>query len=97
MEFEFDAELFVWTGPAPWYFVRVPDEHSPPLADASEFVSYGWGMLPVTAAIGGTRWDTSLFPKDGRYLLPVKAAVRRAERLDDGDRATVRLRLRDGW
>ena len=43
---------------------------------------------------GDSVWETSLFPKDGRYIVPVKAAVRRAEELDDGDVPTVRLRIR---
>jgi hypothetical protein len=30
-------------------------------------------MIPVTAQIGGTDWKTSLFLKDGRYIVPVKA------------------------
>ncbi|MFG2011308.1 DUF1905 domain-containing protein [Micromonospora sp. NPDC048868] len=54
-------------------------------------VSYGWGMIPVAARIGKTGWSTSLFPKDGRYIVPVKAAVRRAEGLAVGDTVTVRL------
>lgn len=42
-------------------------------------------MIPVTVQIAATKWATSLFPKDGRYIVPVKAAVRRAERLELGD------------
>jgi Domain of unknown function (DUF1905) len=57
----------------------------------ADLVSYGWGMIPVTARIGATRWTTSLFPKDGRYIVPVKAVVRKAEGLDVGDTVTVRL------
>ena len=34
---------------------------------------------------------TSLFPKDGGYLVPVKDAVRRAEGLEQGDVVTVQL------
>jgi hypothetical protein len=48
-------------------------------------------MIPVTARIGATKWTTSLYPKDGRYIVPVKADVRRAERLEVGDQVTVRL------
>jgi uncharacterized protein DUF1905 len=48
-------------------------------------------MIPVTARIGGTTWTTSLFPKDGRYVVPVKAVVRRAEGLDEGMSTEVRL------
>jgi hypothetical protein len=46
------------------------------LGATSAFVTYGWGMIPVTAQIGRTGWKTSLFPKDGRYIVPVKAWVR---------------------
>jgi hypothetical protein len=56
-------------------------------------VSYGWGMIPVTAQIGRTKWETSLFPKDGRYVVPLKAAVRKAETLDLGDTVSVRLTI----
>jgi hypothetical protein len=50
-------------------------------------------VIPVSARIGRTTWTTSLFPKDGGYLLPVKAVVRRAERIDLGDEVAVLLRL----
>jgi hypothetical protein len=91
MDLEFSGELWFWKGPAPWHFVTVPEEDSGELEFSSSSVSYGWGMIPVTAQIGGTGWQTSLFPKDGRYIVPVKAAVRRAEGLELGD--TVDLRL----
>jgi hypothetical protein len=94
VELEFTGELWFWRGPAPWYFVTVPEAESRLLEDESPFVSYGWGMIPVTARIGGSAWDTALFPKDGRYVVPVKAAVRTAERLDEGDRTLVRLAVR---
>jgi hypothetical protein len=54
-------------------------------------VSYGWGMIPVRAQIHGTEWRTSLFPKDGQYIVPVKAQVRTAEGLEVGDTVTVSL------
>ncbi|GAB4051843.1 DUF1905 domain-containing protein [Catellatospora paridis] len=91
MDMEFSGEIWFWRGPAPWYFVTVPEAQCQALQDASSQVSYGWGMIPVTARIGATGWTTSLFPKDGRYLVPVKAVVRRAEGLDAGDMVTVRL------
>jgi Domain of unknown function (DUF1905) len=91
MDLEFSGALWYWRGPAPWHFVTVPDEHVPDLADAAERLSYGWGCLPVTARIGGTTFTTSLFPKDGAYIVPVKADVRRKERLEVGDTVTVGL------
>ncbi|WP_250008630.1 DUF1905 domain-containing protein [Actinoplanes sp. M2I2] len=91
MDVEFSGEIWFWRGPAPWHFVTVPDEECGALESASSLVSYGWGMIPVTAHIGGTSWTTSLWPKDGRYIVPIKTAVRRGEDLDVGDTVTVRL------
>jgi hypothetical protein len=94
MEIAFAGELWFWKGPSPWYFITVPDEECELLRAESTVVSYGWGMIPVRAGIGGSEWATSLFPKDGKYLVPVKAAVRRAERLEEGDTLSVRLTIR---
>ena len=91
MNLEFRGQIWFWKGPAPWHFVTVPDAECGALEAASALVTYGWGMIPVTAEIGNTGWTTSLFPKDGRYIVPVKAWVRRAERLELGDMVTVRL------
>jgi hypothetical protein len=91
MNLVFVGEIFLWEGPAPWHFVSVPDEESRELEAVSPRASYGWGMIPVLVRIGATEWKTSLFPKDARYVVPVKAAVRRAEKLAVGDAVTVRL------
>lgn len=91
MDLRFTGELWHWRGPAPWYFITVPEADSHALQAISSAVSYGWGMIPVRARIGGTEWETSLFPKDGCYVLPVKASVRRGEGLDEGSSATVWL------
>jgi hypothetical protein len=91
MDLEFSGELWFWKGPAPWHFVTVPDDDCSEIEAMSTVVSYGWGMIPVTARIGKTRWTTSLWPKDGRYIVPVKTDVRRAEGLRLGDTVKVRL------
>jgi Domain of unknown function (DUF1905) len=88
---EFSGEVWFWRGPSPWHFVTVPERECRELEATAAIVSYGWGMIPVAARIGATRWTTSLFPKDGRYIVPVKAWVRKAEGLDVGDTVTVRL------
>jgi hypothetical protein len=91
MTLEFTGEMWFWKGPAPWHFVTVPEEECGALGAAAAFVTYGWGMIPVTAQVGKTGWKTSLFPKDERYIVPVKASVRRAEGLEVGDLVMVRL------
>ena len=56
-------------------------------------VTYGWGVIPVTAQVGETEFMTSLFPKDGRFLVPLKDRVRRAEGLELGDVVQLRLTI----
>ena len=93
MNFEFDGEIWYWRGPAPFFFVTVPEEQCRDLKAILTLVTYGWGMIPVTARIGRTEWKTSLFPKDGRYLVPIKDSVRKAEELGEGDSVTLRLEV----
>jgi hypothetical protein len=94
LDLTFSGEIWYWRGPSPYHFITVPDEPSMALHAISAEVTYGWGMIPVRARIDGTDWETSLFPKDGRYLVPVKDAVRAAEELTAGDIVTVRLTVR---
>ena len=94
MNLEFDGKIWFWKGPAPWFFVTVPEKQSRDLKAISGIVTYGWGVIPVHVQIGKTEWQTSLFPKDGRYLVPIKASVRTAENLEEGDKVTVRLEVR---
>jgi hypothetical protein len=91
VDLEFSGEIWFWKGPSPFHFVTVPEDDCAELEAAAAFVSYGWGMIPVAAGIGETEWTTSLYPKDGRYVVPLKAWVREAEGLDVGDTVTVRL------
>ena len=87
----FTGEVWEWRGPAPFHFVTVPAGQSGVLHELASVVSYGWGMVPVRARIGGTGWRTSLWPKDDGYVLPLKAAVRRAEGIELGDTVAVQL------
>ena len=93
MDLEFSAPMFEWRGPAPYHFVTVPDDEAEELRDAAAYVTYGWGMIPVTVRLGGSTWTTSLWPKDGGYIVPLKLAVRRAEGVEVDDVVTVRLTL----
>ncbi len=85
--------LWHWRGPSPYHFVTVPEDESAEIEAAASLVTYGWGMVPVTARIGTTTWTTSLFPKDGGYIVPIKDAVRKPEHLEVGDLVTVRLTI----
>ncbi len=93
MIIEFEGRIIYWRGPAPFLFVAVPEEQSQDIKTISPLVTYGWGVIPVRAQIGKTEWQTSLFPKDGRYLVPIKVSVQKAEGLDVGDDVAIRLEV----
>jgi hypothetical protein len=87
----FSGPVWEWRGPAPHHFVTVPEAEAGMLEAISEMVTYGWGMIPVTLRMGATEWTTSLWPKDGGYIVPLKAAARKAEGVEVGDVIDLRL------
>jgi hypothetical protein len=96
MILEFNGEAIWWRGPAPFVFVPVPPGLSAEIKAIAPRVTYGWGVIPVTARIGTTEYTTSLFPKDGIYLVPVKVAVQKAETVQVGDIVNIRLEVGTG-
>ncbi|MBT0995574.1 DUF1905 domain-containing protein [Cellulomonas sp. DKR-3] len=97
MEFEFEARLRLWDARKSdsWTFADLPTSVADEIADEAEGVARGFGSVRVEVTIGATTWRTSIFPGATTYVLPVKAAVRRAESVEAGDVARVRLRLVD--
>lgn len=91
MELEFEGVVVFWRGPAPWHFVSVPGGQADAIAAVAARVTYGWGMVPATVTLGGSTWTTSLWPKDGGFLVPIKTSVRLAEDVEVD--SVVRLRL----
>lgn len=94
MVIEFKGRIFQWRGPAPYLFVAVPDRQSAEIRAVSKLVTYGWGVIPVVVKVGKTEWTTSLFPKDGRYLVPIRMSAQKAEKLKEGDEIRLNLELR---
>lgn len=93
MRLEFSGTLWYWRGPAPWYFITVPPDQCHDLQAILTLVTYGWGMIPVQAQIGKSTWMTSMFPKDGGYIVPIKTSIRKAEKLEEGDMVAVSLEV----
>ncbi|MGC5627743.1 DUF1905 domain-containing protein [Georgenia sp. Z1344] len=93
MDLEFSGEIIHWRGPAPFLFVPLPPDPREAVREVRREATYGWGVIPVTARIGETTFTTSLFPRDGGYLLPVKVAVQRAEGIGLGDEVSVRMAI----
>ncbi len=98
------STLWLWTSdkaPASWHFMTIDGEageviHALALMRRLESGRRrGWGSMKVSATIGDTDWETSIFPANEAkgWLLPVKAAVRKAEGLVTGDKVTVTITI----
>ena len=92
MEIEFSSVLVEWRGPSPYHFLPLPPDDAELVDEVKAEVVY-WGVVPVRARIGDTAFTTSMFPREGTWFLPVKDAVRRAERVALGDVVDVRLHI----
>lgn len=93
MELEFEAVLVEWRGPAPFYYAKLPADAADLITGVKKLVTYGWGAIPADAEINGVTFTTSLFPKDGTYLLPLKASVRKQIGVTVGDVVGVSMRV----
>ncbi len=93
------AAIWQWRPEKPsaasWYFATIDGQTSAEIRYAALGRTGGFGSIRVTATLGETTWQTSLFPhkESGRFLLPMKAAVRKAEGVGVGDVVTVRLEV----
>lgn len=89
--FEFEAEVIHWRGPSPYFFVPLPAAEAEEIRRLSKVLTYGWGMIPVEAVIGGVAFTTSLFRKNETYYLPLKDAVRKQAAITAGDLVAVAM------
>ncbi len=81
MRLTFSGRIWEWRGPAPYHFVTVPPAESEMIGEIAAVVTYGWGMIPVSVTIGATTVTTSLWPKDGGYVVPIKKLLQDREGL----------------
>lgn len=96
MKLSFKANLWVWDGPSPWYFVTVPKKESSLIRSRFRQVHRGWGSIPVEVMIGASVWKTSIFwEKKGTYLLPVKKEIRIREKLTVNKKIDLGLKIGD--
>jgi hypothetical protein len=95
LQCRFTAELWMYQGKSAWFFVTLPRDESQKIQFFAASPRRGFGSVRVTAQIGGTEWQTSIFPdsKSKSYVLPVKAAVRKKESLAAGKPVAVTLTM----
>ena len=95
--FEFEAPLWIWNGGSgtSWHFITLPFEITDEIDELCSETKKGFGSVRVKATIGRTAFTTSIFPSKEQksFILPVKAAVRKAEDLADGTACAVSLEL----
>lgn len=97
--FEITAKMWRWQGNDPaagsWHFLTVEGQTAAEIRYAALGRTRGFGSIRVTATVGATRWQTSLFPhrESGGFILPLKAEVRQRENLETGQQVTVTLEV----
>lgn len=94
-KYHIKSKVWLYPGDAAWYFVSIPKKESARIKIDFEKQKRGWGSLPVKITLGKTIWQTSIFPdkKSGMYLLPLKAEVRKKERIFKGITITFLLEI----
>lgn len=102
-EWTFSGPVWLWKGQnadgkpsaTSWHFLTIAGAVAEAVRAAAPGRSAAWGSVYVSVTLGATSWKTSLFPSKNvaGYLLPIKAAVRKAERVAEGDVVTVKLRV----
>ena len=90
-QFSFEAEVFHWRGPSPFFFAPLPTPEAEEIRRISKRVTYGWGMIPVEAEINGVVFTTAMFARDGTYYLPLKDAVRKKADVTAGDKIAIEM------
>lgn len=92
MKWTVRADVIEWRGPSPYFYLPMSGEESADLKIEAAGLKY-WGQVAVQVVIGGTTFTTAVFPKDGRYLVPLRAAIRKAEGIELGTRVSATVRL----
>jgi hypothetical protein len=95
-KYRLKLKVWVYPGLAGWHFVSLPKKESEEIKKNFDHLKKGWGSLPVIVAVSKTSWKTSIFPdkKSGMYLLPLKAEVRKKERIIKGVEIKLLLEIK---
>ncbi len=92
----FSGKLWKYGGKSSWWFISLPVEDSEDIQKICSHRKRDFGSIGVTATIGNSTWQTSLFRDTKRncYLLPIKRSVRVAEDLQENSSYEVTIEIR---
>ena len=81
------SKVLLYPGMSGWHFVSIDKKTSDKIRKTQIGKKrIGWGSIPTNITIGKTTWKTSIFPsRDGTYLLPLRAEIRKKEAVYEGD------------
>lgn len=93
MRYNCRGKVWVSPGEGGWRFVTIPEALSRRIEAFAPGPRPAFGSVRVVVSIGKITWRTSLFPdkRASGYLLPLKADVRKRERIADGDIVDITL------
>lgn len=93
--YAFSAKVWIYSGAGGWHFVTLPKKLAAEIQFFHSGLQKNFGSIAVTASIGHTSWKTSLFrdSKSASYLLPLKADVRKKEKIMANQKLHVRLTI----
>ncbi len=96
--YDFKGRVWLYPGMVAWHFVTLPKKESEEIKARYVMLTRGFGSLKVKVMIGKTSWDTSIFPdkKEGTYLLPIKASVRKKEKIQAGETIGFTVEIKGG-
>jgi hypothetical protein len=91
IKYEFLAEPWQYAGPGGWYFISIPEKVAKEIRENLKWQEEGWGRMKITAEIGSSQWKTSIWfdTKRNTYLLPLKADIRKKEKIEAGNSIDV--------
>lgn len=76
-----------------WTMVSLPKELAATIRNDFKDREEGWGRLKINAKIGHSQWQTAIWfdTKQETYLLPLKAAIRKKEKITEGQVVEVTI------
>lgn len=96
INYEFSSSVYYYSSSPQmtgWTMGSLPKNLSSAIREAFKSLEEGWGRLKVTAKIGQTEWQTAIWfdTKQDTYLLPLKAVVRKKEKITEESMVTVNI------